>query len=66
MGQSPSITGTPNTSAASGGRRRSFRSPFSRRKKQKHPLSATFQAPNCNGFDAMNINAATVEQVCFS
>lgn len=45
------------------GRRRSFRSPFLRRKKHKLPLSATFQAPCSSNFEALNINAATVEQV---
>lgn len=67
MGQSSSMnlspTRTASLSGGGGGRRRSFRSPFVRRKKHKQPLSAAFQAPNANGFDALNINSATVEQV---
>lgn len=68
MGQSPSNSiSTNNTTVSSMGshRRRSFRSPFLRRKKPKHILSATFQAPISNDFETLNINTATVEQVCF-
>lgn len=57
-------TTRPSTSTTF--RRRSFRSPFFRRKKHKHPLSATFQAPCSSNFEALNINTATVEQVSFA
>lgn len=64
MGQAPSNS-TNNTLSTSMGshRRRSFRSPFVRRKKPKHILSATFQAPISSDFETLNINTATVEQV---
>lgn len=61
MGQSTSLNSVIYTPSSS--RRRSFLSPFSRRKKHKNPLSATFQAPCSSNFEALNINAATVEQV---
>lgn len=60
MGQSTSANTISYIPASS--RRRSFLSPFSRRKKQKSPLSATFQAPCSSNFEALNINTATVEQ----
>lgn len=66
MGQTPSSVCTPNvsTTSATSGRRRSFRSPFSRRKKLQKPLSATFHVPDSyNASDSLNINLATVEQV---
>lgn len=61
MGQSSSVNSVNYTPAST--RRRSFLSPFSRRKKHKSPLSATFQAPCSSNFEALNINTATVEQV---
>lgn len=66
MGQAASSSTPNNTtiSALGSHRRRSFRSPFVRRKKPKHILSATFQAPISNDFETLNINTATVEQVC--
>lgn len=57
MGQSASQTTTHNSRKKS-----SMRSPFSKRKKRQ-PLSATFTAPVGVSSDALNINAATVEQV---
>lgn len=66
MGQAASSSTSNNTTVSSLGahRRRSFRSPFVRRKKPKNILSATFQAPISSDFETLNINTATVEQVC--
>lgn len=57
MGQSVSQT-SPHISR----KKSSMRSPFSKRKKRPQ-LSATFTAPVGCSSDALNINAATVEQV---
>lgn len=61
MGQSHSQSFAPVTMQ----RKKSLRSPFLRRK-QRPPLSATFTAPNALNIETLNINTATVEQVCLN